>query len=242
MSNYLDWVPKRQYKGFRALSVSLSLLSLLLSLSIYLPSPSICLGTHAKSTSPYVFACETLGPSPQKIRTRHDPQKIGLAFELSLSANAWFVPGRDPRCTHAKSRLLCIFASETAVTSPSPVCYQTRPHRLCLKRFPTVYYQTHPAALRSVWENEKRPKSVPDATPPSPRPRSVWERKRTRAPCFGRRFAGSSVRPPLPVPPPLSVYFVSFGGKKKLIGSVDLWASKLSLRVPCSQCASCCAG
>ena len=93
---------------------------------------------------------------PQKIRTRRDPPKIGLAFELSLSANAWFVPGRDPRCTRAKSRLLCIFASETAVTSPSPVCYQTRPHRLCLKRFPTVYYQTHPAALRSVWEKERK--------------------------------------------------------------------------------------
>ena len=75
--NYLDWVPKRQYKGFRSLSLflSLSLLSLLLSLSLSLPSPSICLGTHAKSTSLSVFACGTLGPSPQKIRSRRDPKK-----------------------------------------------------------------------------------------------------------------------------------------------------------------------
>ena len=141
--NYLDWVPKRQYKGFRSLSLSvslsLSLLSLLLSLSLSLPSPSICLGTHAKSTSPSVFACETLGPSPQKIRSRRDPPKIGLAFELSLSANAWFVPGRDP-AVPMQNRVYCL-------TSPSPVCYQTRPHRLCLKRFPTVYYQTHPEKL-----------------------------------------------------------------------------------------------
>ena len=107
--NYLDWVPKRQYKGFLSLSLSLSLflslLSLLLSLS--LPSPSICLGTHAKSTSLSVFACGTLGPSPQKIRSRRDPPKIGLAFELSLSANAWFVPGRDP-AVPMQNRVYCV--------------------------------------------------------------------------------------------------------------------------------------
>ena len=35
--NYLDWVPKRQYKGFRSLSLSRSL-SLFLSLSLFTPS------------------------------------------------------------------------------------------------------------------------------------------------------------------------------------------------------------
>ena len=94
-SNYLDWVPKRQYKGFRSLSLcfSFSLLSLLLSLSLS-PVPLDLFGYPCKIDVPLCLCLRNPWTVPPKIRSRRDPQKIGLAFERSLSANAWFVPGR----------------------------------------------------------------------------------------------------------------------------------------------------
>ena len=76
--NYLDWVPKRQYKGFRSLSVSLSLslflLSLLLSLSLSRPPRSVWVPMQNRRPSLSLLA-EPLDRPPKKSVADVTPQK-----------------------------------------------------------------------------------------------------------------------------------------------------------------------